>query len=60
MEFYRRCEKRKAVTKAERVAVLRELVQELRAIKLNEKDLESQIRGKNVLKITSKEPHNED
>jgi len=50
-EFFNRCAKRGAVTEAERVAVLEELVQELRAIRLNEKDIENQTRGKNVLKI---------
>lgn len=50
-EFFKRCEARKAVTREERTAILEELVRELRAIKLNEKDLKNQIRGKKVMKI---------
>ena len=50
-EFFKRCEARKAVTREERTAILEELVRELRAIKLNEKDLVNQMRGKKVLKI---------
>lgn len=50
-EFFRRCQERGTVTEAERVAVLTELVKELRAIKLNEKDIKNQVRGKKVLKI---------
>lgn len=50
-EFYRRCVERKAETELERVAILQELVAELRAIKLNAKDLKNQVRGKKVLEI---------
>lgn len=50
-EFYLRCMARKAVTEEERLAILRELVQELRAVKLNEKDLKRQLRGKKVLVV---------
>jgi hypothetical protein len=57
-EFFRRCDARKAVTESERLAILKELVAELRAIKLNEKDLENQLRGKKVLKVGFKPPHN--
>ena len=54
-EFYKRCAERRAITEPERVAILDELMHELRAIKLNEKDIENQIRGKNVLHIKSEE-----
>jgi hypothetical protein len=54
-EYFNRCEERKAVTREEREAILVELVKELRAIKLNDKDMKNQLRGKRVLKIESKE-----
>jgi hypothetical protein len=54
-EFFKRCETRMAKTEKERLAILRELVKELRVVKLNETDLKRQLRGKKVLKITSKE-----
>jgi hypothetical protein len=54
-EFFKRCTEREAVTETERIAILRELVQELRAIKLNETDMQRQLRGKKVLRI-KKEP----
>jgi hypothetical protein len=54
-EFFTRCEARKAITREERVAVLEELKKELRAVKLNDKDMKNQLRGKKVLKIESKE-----
>lgn len=50
-EFFRRCEARKAISKEERTVILEELVKELRAIKLNDKDLKNTLRGKRVLKI---------
>ena len=54
-EFYSRCLARNAVTEKERVAILKELVAELRAVKLNEKDISNRLRGKNVLRIGPKE-----
>lgn len=50
-EFYRRCIVRKAATRKEKMEILKELVYELRAIKLNEWDLKNTIRGKKVLRI---------
>ena len=56
-EFFRRCEARGATSREARTAVLKELVYELRAIKLNDKDLKNQLRGKKVLRIGfKKEP----
>jgi len=57
-EFFRRCLARKATTEQERLVILKELQQELRVIKLNERDLQNQLRGKKVLRIKSKPPHN--
>lgn len=57
-EFFRRCETRGAITREERTAILKELVYELRAIKLNHKDLKNQLRGKKVLKVGFEPPHN--
>ena len=54
-EFFTRCATRNAITEKDRVAILKELVTELRAIKLNEKDLKNQLRGKKVL-VVKKEP----
>ena len=60
-EFFRRREARKAVTEEERIAILKELVYELRAVKLNDKDIKNRLRGKKVLGIGfKKEPKNED
>lgn len=53
-EFFRRCAARKAETREERVAILKELVYELRAIKLTGQDLKRHLRGKKVLKIESR------
>lgn len=50
-EFYKRCIEREAVTDKEKIAVLKELVTELRAIKLSEQDLKRQIKGKRILRI---------
>lgn len=50
-EFFKRCIDRKASTEAQRVAILEELVNELRAIRLNEKDIANQLRNKKVLKV---------
>ncbi len=58
-EFYTRCMARNANTEAERLAIMRELVGELRAIKLNEKDIKNQLRGKKVLHV-KRSPTNED
>ena len=50
-EFFLRCMARKAVTQEDRLAILKELVKEFRVVKLNEKDIKNQLRGKKVLKI---------
>ena len=50
-EFFKRCEARGAVTREERTVILKKLVHELRAIKLNDKDIKKRLRGKKVLKI---------
>jgi hypothetical protein len=50
-EFFIRCLTRKSDTEAERIEILKELVAELRAVKLNEKDLKRRVRGKKVLGI---------
>jgi hypothetical protein len=55
MEFFQRCIERKANTLEERMAIMKELQKELRAIYLNEKDVERRIRGKKVLRIKPKE-----
>ena len=53
-EFFTRCAARNAITREERTAVLAELVKELRAIKLNDKDMKNQLRGKNIFVIGKK------
>jgi len=53
-EFYRRCTERNAVSESQRIAILKELVKELRVIRLNEKDIQNQVRGKKVLEIRRK------
>jgi hypothetical protein len=55
IEFYQRCIDRKATTRDAKMAILKELQTELRAIALNEKDLENQLRNKKVLKIKGEE-----
>lgn len=57
-EFYTRCAARNAVTEAERLVIMRELVEELRVIKLNEKDITNRLRGKKVLHV-KRSPTNE-
>ena len=50
-DFFRRCIARGAKTEAEKVLILNEIVNELTAIKLNEKDLKRYLKGKKVLHI---------
>ena len=50
-DFFRRCLARGAETEKERIAILQEIVVELRAVKLNEKDIRNQLRNKKVLHI---------
>jgi hypothetical protein len=50
-EFFLRCIARKAETREERMIVLKELVYELRAIKLTGQDVKRMMKGKKVLKI---------
>jgi hypothetical protein len=57
-EFFLRCVARKATTEKERLAILNELVQELRTVRLNEKDLKRQLRGKKVIVVKRKLAHN--
>jgi hypothetical protein len=50
-EFFLRCMAKKATTVTERLAILEELKRELRVVKLDEKDMKRQIRGKKVLRV---------
>jgi hypothetical protein len=56
-DFFRRCIARGAETEKERIAILQEIVMELRAIKLNEQDIKNQIRNKKVLHIKKDKPN---
>ena len=56
-EFFRRCAARKAKTRNERMAVLKELVYELRAIKLTGQDVVRHLKGAKLVRV-KKSPHN--
>jgi len=58
-EFYKRCAEKKAITREEREAVLKEMAKELLTLKLNDKDIKNQMRGKKVLHIKRQRSHNE-
>lgn len=50
-EFYRRCAARGAETREARMVILKELVYEMRALKLTQQDLKMLTKGKKILHI---------
>lgn len=51
MEFFQRCNASNAKTLEERTAILHAMQKELKVVKLDEKAIKNQIRGKRLLQI---------
>ena len=54
-EFFTRCQKLNPDTRENRVKLLEEMVKELKAIRMNEKDIKRQTKGKKVIVIKKKD-----
>lgn len=58
LEFYKRCEERKAVSYEERMLILEEMQKERRVFPQTEEQLAKRMKGKRVLKVKTKEAPN--